>query len=182
SLSGRSCTSSAPASRPRAAGPRTRPRSSTGRRSTSFPRTTATGSGTCAGGSPSPELPPSTFRTRGCSCADSLSGYRREVGRGDVAGDLVDVFDRVPAEIVRVVPDNVLVGRVVHAERHHFPVLVDHDVAVLPDDLRVAALDDLAGAAPNLGHLVLADVELPHHHVSRHEISSQPAGLMFWFT
>src|SRR5204863_229292 len=107
----------------------------------------------------------------GRATADALGGYRRKVGGGDVGGDLLDRLEGVLAEILGVVADDLLGRRLVDAVREHGSVVVHHDVAVLPDDLRVAVLDRLAGSAPDLGHLVFADVELPNDQVSRHEAS-----------
>ena len=134
SPSERSDTSSRPASRPSAAGPRTRPRSSTARRSSSCRKATSEQPVRCsmrlcrlavlrrlqcrrrcgrASTIPDASRQPDAEAVR--RAAGWLAG---EVGRRHVAGNLVDRLDRVLAEIGRVLPDELLVGRVVDAVGH----------------------------------------------------------------
>ena len=72
------------------------------------------------------------------------------------------------AERGRVLVEHGLVGRRVDAERAHGSLIVDGDVAVLPDDLRELAVDDLTRAAADLRHLVGADGEGAEDQVPGH--------------
>ena len=94
----------------------------------------------------------------------------REVGRRDVADDLPDRVG-VPRELAQrlgVLAHGVLVGRLVDAVGVGGAVVVDEDVAVLPDDRGKLSDDDLLRAAADARHLALADRESPLDHVSRH--------------
>ena len=93
---------------------------------------------------------------------------QREVVRCDVARDLVDPFDIVEAKLVRVGPDDVLGRRFVDAVGLHGAGAVDDHVAVQPCDLRIALDRDPLRASADLGHVGLADVELPFDQELRH--------------
>jgi hypothetical protein len=67
-----------------------------------------------------------------------------------------------------VLADERLIRGRVDAVRPNGAGVVDHHVAVLPCDLREVTLDDRAGAAADVGHLVFLDVELPDDHESGH--------------
>src|SRR3954453_12507603 len=123
--------------------------SSIGRRSIWSPRGTPSGRPPSAAGS----------RPRARRHFISTTSDRREVGRGDVADDLVDRVDPVLSEPRRVLADDVLVRCLVDAERPYEPPVVDHHVTVLPDDLREVVLDDLTRPPSDSRHIALADVE-----------------------
>jgi len=77
-------------------------------------------------------------------------------------------YERVElAERLGVLANGVLVGRLVDAVRVGSAVVVDEDVAVLPDDRRKLPDDDLLRTASDVRHLALADRESPLDHVSR---------------
>ena len=100
--------------------------------------------------------------------ADVGARLAREVGRRDVAGDLMDLVDVVPAELGRVLDDGVLVRRSVDAERADPAVVIDDDVAVLPGDLREVLGGDLLGLPAYFGHVLFLDEERALDQVSRH--------------
>src|SRR5689334_19230190 len=100
-------------------------------------------------------------------CTSRMSGWGKICG-GDVSGDLVDGVDPVPAQVAGVRPDGLLVRRLVDAVGTDLALVVDDDVAVLPDDLFVLLLDELARAAANLRHVRLSAVKAAHDHVVRH--------------
>jgi uncharacterized OsmC-like protein len=93
---------------------------------------------------------------------------RREVSRCDVADDLLEGVDAMLPEACRMLSHDFLVRSFVDTERPHEPVVVDNDVAVLPDDLRQVVFHDLTRAPANGRHLRLAYVEAAYDHVARH--------------
>src|SRR5689334_16024399 len=133
-------------------------RSSTARRSASFPRMTWSGGGRCAGG----------WHWQAPRRCTSRTSDRGEVCRGDVSGDLVDGVDPVPAQVAGVRPNGLLVRRLVDAIGTDLALVVDDDVAVLPHDLFVLLLDELARTAAYLRHVRFSAVEAAHDHVLGH--------------
>ena len=68
-----------------------------------------------------------------------------------------------------------LVWCAVHAERLDEALIVDGDMAVLPDDLRELLFGEHARAAPDDGHLVHVDVEGSDDEVARHAARNRTA-------
>src|SRR5207247_4771635 len=93
---------------------------------------------------------------------------RREVRRRDIAGDLVQLVERMLAELRRVLANALLVRRLVDAVRVHEPFVVDDDMAVLPRDLGELLLGELPRAAADRRHLILPDVEAANDEITRH--------------
>ena len=76
----------------------------------------------------------------GLRCGDPAADFRRR----DVVDELIEVRDRVRAERLGVLADQVLARRGVDAERDDLTVVGGDDMAVLPDDLREPLRDQLA--------------------------------------
>src|SRR5919106_554179 len=79
----------------------------------------------------------------------------REVGRSDVAADLVDHVDVVASEQAGVLADHVFVRRLVDAEGLDVALGVGHDVADIPGDLRQPLNDDALRIGTDEVHLLL---------------------------
>src|SRR5262249_24864108 len=88
--------------------------------------------------------------------------------RSDVAGDLVEAVDRVPAELLAVLTHDLLGRRLVHAVRVDEALVVDDDVTVLPRDLRKVLFGELTRAAADRRHLILPHLEAANDHVPGH--------------
>jgi hypothetical protein len=71
------------------------------------------------------------------------------------------------AQEFRVLPNDLLVRRIVDAEGFQCAVPIDDDVAVLPGDLREVLVDELTRATADRGHFLLGDREAPDDEVAR---------------
>src|SRR6476469_1658753 len=94
----------------------------------------------------------------------------REVRRRDVARDFFERVDLVLTEPRGMLAHYRFVRRGIDAICPHLAGVVDHDVAVLPDDLGELALGELPRAPTDRAHLGLGDIETTDDHVTRHPV------------
>jgi hypothetical protein len=101
---------------------------------------------------------------------DRASGreLQGKIGRCDIAPDLVHVIHDMLAEELGMLSDDLLAGRLVHAERLQCAISVGHDMAVLPNDVWEAFNGYALRPRGNIGELVLTDVVGPLDQVFGH--------------